>query len=100
MSSAPIILFLGCGSNIGANVAEAFIALACNIALVSSTMPEEKSTPTELHKGRLFRRQLCAKIFEEAKEKFGRRRVRWFTILPLNIQSSNLPIKHLEIFNL
>jgi hypothetical protein len=63
-------------------------------------MPEEKSTPTELHKGRLFRRQLCAKIFEEAKEKFGSRRERWFTILPLNIQSFNFPIKHLEIFNL
>jgi hypothetical protein len=73
MSSAPILLVLDCGSNVGANVAEAFIAQGCDLALVSRTIPEEESTPTERHiKSRLFSASGVPKIFEEAKEKFGR----------------------------
>jgi hypothetical protein len=52
MSSAPILLFLVFGSNIGANVAETFTAQGCNLALVSSKIPEEEGTPTELKKER------------------------------------------------
>jgi short-subunit dehydrogenase len=72
MTSPPVLLLFGCGSNIDASVAEAFKAKGYNLALVSRSISEETSTPTELHiKADLSDTSIVPKIFEKVKEKFG-----------------------------
>ncbi|KAE9381040.1 putative short-chain dehydrogenase [Stipitochalara longipes BDJ] len=72
MSSPPVLLLFGCGSRIGASVAEAFKAKGYNLALVSRTIDEETSTSTELHiKADLSDPSVVPKIFEKVKDIFG-----------------------------
>jgi NAD(P)-dependent dehydrogenase (short-subunit alcohol dehydrogenase family) len=72
MSSTPILLILGSGSNIGRGVAEAFKAKGYNLALVSRSISEETSTPTELHiQADLSDPSVVLKIFTKVKEVFG-----------------------------
>lgn len=72
MSSPPVLLLFGCGTNIGASVAEAFKTKGYNLALVSRSADEEASTGTELHiKADLSDTSTVSNAFEKVKEKFG-----------------------------
>jgi NAD(P)-dependent dehydrogenase (short-subunit alcohol dehydrogenase family) len=72
MSSSPVLLLFGCGSRIGASVAEIFKAKGYNLALVSRTINEATSSETELHiKADLSNPSVIPEIFEKVKEKFG-----------------------------
>lgn len=72
MSSPPVLLLFGCGSNIGASVAEAFKSQGYYLALVSRSIDEETSTVTELHiQADLSDTSAVPNIFEKVKEKFG-----------------------------
>jgi len=72
MSSAPVLLILGSGSNIGHGVAESFKAKGYNLALVSRSISEESSTPTELHiQADLSDPNIVPKIFAKVQSTFG-----------------------------
>jgi NAD(P)-dependent dehydrogenase (short-subunit alcohol dehydrogenase family) len=72
MSSTPILLILGSGSNIGRGVGDAFTAKDYNLALVSRSISEETSTATELHiQADLSDPSVVPSIFAKVKDTFG-----------------------------
>lgn len=71
-SNTPVVLILGAGVNIGANVANAFIARGYNVALASRTIKEDANHPNQLNiKGDLADPSSVRRIFETVKAKVG-----------------------------
>lgn len=72
MSSSPIVLILGAGSNVGQHVARAFAAKNYKVALVARKLKEEESTPNELHiPGDLTNPNAVVDAFAKVKAVFG-----------------------------
>lgn len=72
MSTSPILLILGAGSNVGQSVAKEFASKGYRVALAARRLKEEDSTSQELHiPADLSNPSSVAEIFSKVKEKLG-----------------------------
>jgi NAD(P)-dependent dehydrogenase (short-subunit alcohol dehydrogenase family) len=69
---SPVILILGAGPNIGANVAKTFAASGYKVAVAARSLKETESTDTQLNIPSDFSKPAdVASVFSKVKKAFG-----------------------------
>jgi NAD(P)-dependent dehydrogenase (short-subunit alcohol dehydrogenase family) len=71
-TTSPVILILGAGSNIGQNVARAFVSKGYKVALAARSLREEDNTADQINiPGDLSDLDFVASIFAKVKTLLG-----------------------------